>query len=94
MTLVGREKLDVFMRKHTDTQSWIENWVVDVESSNWQNTQDIKKRYATASFLADNIVFFNVKGNSYRLQVQVAFKTGKVIVKWIGTHAEYTRLFG
>lgn len=93
MTLVGREKLDVFMRKHTDTRSWIKNWVSDVAGSNWQNTQDIKNRYPTASFLADNIVFFNVKGNSYRLQIQVAFKTGKVIVKWIGTHAEYTKLY-
>lgn len=93
MTLVGREKLDVFMCKHTDTRSWIENWVSDVVGSNWQNTQDIKNRYSTASFLADNIVFFNVKGNSYRLQIQVAFKTGKVIVKWIGTHAEYTKFF-
>ena len=93
MTLVGLEKLNVFMRKHTDTRSWIESWVADVAGSNWQNTQDIKNRYSTASFLADHIVFFNIKGNSYRLQVQVAFKTGKVIVKWIGTHAEYTKLF-
>lgn len=93
MILIGREKLDVFIRKHADTRSWIENWVADVENANWQTTQDIKRRYATASFLPDNIVFFNIKGNSYRLKVQVAFKSGKVIAKWIGTHAEYSKLF-
>jgi mRNA-degrading endonuclease HigB of HigAB toxin-antitoxin module len=32
---------------------------------------------------------FNVKGNDYRLEVNVAFKSGLVVVKWIGTHAEY-----
>ena len=32
------------------------------------------QRYASASFLADNAVIFNVKGNRYRLEVLVAHK--------------------
>lgn len=34
---------------------------------------------------------FNVKGNAYRLEVVVAYRTGVVQVTWIGTHAEYDR---
>lgn len=30
-----------------------------------------------------------VKGNDYRLEVTVAYKIGVVVVKWLGTHAEY-----
>ncbi len=93
MTLIGREKLQIFIRKHPDARSWVNAWIVDVEHAKWRGPQDIKERYASASFLADNIVFFNVKGNSYRLQVQIAYATGKVVVKWIGTHGEYTKLF-
>jgi mRNA interferase HigB len=93
MTLVGREKLFQFIIKHSDTRSWIENWISDVQNANWQNTQDVKDRYSSASFLADSIVIFNVKGNSYRLEVQIAYKTKKVIVKWAGTHAEYSKRF-
>ena len=39
------------------------------------------------SFLSDSIVVFNVKGNRYRLEVQVVYKTGILVVRWIGTHA-------
>ncbi|MBI5056843.1 MAG: type II toxin-antitoxin system HigB family toxin [Nitrospirae bacterium] len=93
MTLVGREKLYQFITKHPDTRSLIENWIADVQNANWQNTQDVKDRYSSASFLADRIVIFNVRGNSYRLEVQIAYKTKKVIVKWAGTHAEYSKRF-
>ncbi len=93
MTLVGREILYQFIFKHPDTRNWIENWISDVQNANWQNTQDIKDRYSSASFLADRIVIFNVKGKSYRLEVQVAYRTQKVIVKWAGIHAEYSKRY-
>ena len=91
MVLVGREELSRFVSQHRDAEKWIENWVADVQYSNWLTPQDIKNRYASTSFLSGNRVIFNVKGNHYRLEVQIAFKTEKVAVKWIGTHAEYTK---
>ena len=93
MTLVGREILYQFIIKHPDTRSWIENWISDVQNANWQNTQDVKDRYSSASFLAERIVIFNVKGKRYRLEVQIAYNTKKVIVKWAGTHAEYSKRY-
>jgi len=35
---------------------------------------------------------FNIKGNSYRLVVAVAFEIAIVFVKWIGTHAECDKI--
>ena len=37
------------------------------------------------------LVIFNVKGNRYRLEVQVAYNTGVIVIRWAGTHAEYTK---
>lgn len=45
----------------------------------------------SASFLAGNRVVFNLKGNKYRLDTKIAYQTGVVFVKRIGTHAEYDR---
>jgi mRNA interferase HigB len=42
-----------------------------------------------ASFLLGNIVVFNVRGNNYRMEVQVAYKVSVITVLWIGSHAEY-----
>ena len=91
MRIAGRNLLDDFCTMHSDARRWIENWLSDVESAGWLRPQDIKDRYSSASFLAGNTVIFNVKGNDYRLEVTCAYRTGVVVVKWIGTHAEYDR---
>lgn len=91
MLLVGRDTLDEFTNVHADAKAWIESWIADIEAARWRTPQDIKDSYASASFLANRIVIFNVKGNRYRLEVQVAYNTGVVVVKWAGTHADYTK---
>ncbi len=91
MRIVGRDKLDEFAGAHADARTWIENWIADCEAARWLAPQQIKDHYASASFLADRVVIFNVKGNRYRLETRVAYNTGVVVVRWIGTHAEYSR---
>lgn len=89
MRVVGRETLDRFCSRHADARKWISSWLREAESSTWATPQAIKDRYATASFVGGNTVIFNVKGNDYRLEVTVAYRNGVVVVKWIGTHADY-----
>ncbi len=89
MKVVGRDKLDAFCAKHAAARKWIENWLADVETATWITPQDIKNRYPSVSFLAENVVILNVKGNDYRLEALVAYKTALIVIRWIGTHAEY-----
>ena len=89
MKVLDRERLERFCRKHSDARGWIENWLGDVESAVWTTPPDIRRRYASASFLPQGVVIFNVKGNAYRLEVTVAYRTGVVVIEWIGTHREY-----
>lgn len=89
MKVLDRERLERFCRRHSDARGWIENWLADVESAAWRTPQDIRRRYASASFLAAGVVIFNVKGNAYRLEVTVAYRTSVVAIDWIGTHRAY-----
>jgi len=89
MKIAGRNLLDAFCARHTDARRWIETWLSDAEAATWTTPRDIKERYASVSFLAGNTVIFNVKGNDYRLEVVCAYRTGVVVVKWVGTHADY-----
>lgn len=93
MNLISRNKLSEFIKKHKDARAWINNWIAEVEEANWQTPQDVKCRYASASILPNGIIIFNVKGNSYRLEVQISFNNNTVFVKWIGTHAEYDKRY-
>jgi len=91
MRISGRDKLNEFAGSHADAKSWIENWIADTQVAVWRTPQDIKNQYVSASFLASNIVIFNVRANRYRLEILVAYKTGTVVVRKIETHAEYSK---
>ena len=58
----------------------------------WATPQDIRDRYASASFVGHNRVVFNIKGNDYRLIAAVAYRFQAVYIKFIGTHAQYDRI--
>lgn len=91
MKIVGRDILEAFTLEHADARGWISSWVAEVEFAIWTAPHEIKARYATASFLVGNTVIFNVKGNTYRLEINVSYKISLVRIVWIGTHAEYTK---
>ena len=65
------------------------SWCDEVRKAKWTYPADIKAQYASASILKTRRVVFNLKGNDYRLVVAVAYGTGFVFVKFIGTHAQY-----
>ena len=91
MKVLGRDKLVEFYTKHANVKSALEAWFSEAESAEWSTSHDIKNRYRSADFLADNRVIFNIKGNHYRLVVKVKYQNGIVVVEWVGTHSEYNK---
>ncbi|MEZ8294956.1 MULTISPECIES: type II toxin-antitoxin system HigB family toxin [Vibrio] len=91
MKVLGRDKLTKFYKKHSNVKSALESWFSEAEGATWKTPQDIKNRYGSADFLADNRVIFNIKGNHYRLVVKVRYQNGIAVVEWVGTHAQYDK---
>ena len=65
---------------------------LDAKISNWTKPTDIKRVYRTASVLPGNRIVFNIKGNRYRLVVNIHYKSGIVHIRFVGTHQEYNRI--
>ena len=91
MRLVGTEKLREFIERHPEVKAWVAAWTKEVHGANWRRPQDVKDRYASASIIDNTTVIFNVKGNSFRMEVRVSYSTAVVMVVRCGTHAEYDR---
>lgn len=93
MKVIGKPIIEAFSRKHADASGALRAWVEEVESekTSWKNSHDIKARYSSASFLAGNVVIFNIKGNSYRLEVRVRYVEGVVRILDVNTHTEYDK---
>lgn len=91
MRIAGLKILIDFGKKHADIRSQINAWISEVEEATWQKPQDVKDRYVHASFLANNRVIFNLKGNHYRLDTKINYKNQVVLVIRIGTHSDYSK---
>lgn len=89
MIVLGKLILDEFCRNHAEVSNQVSAWIREAEAQSWRNPIEVKRRFASASFLKGNLVIFNLKGNSYRLVTKLDYTHGIVLVKKIGTHAEY-----
>ena len=52
----------------------------------------MKAQYRSASVVGNNRIVFNIKGNAYRLIVAIAYRTGIIFIKFVGTHASYDKV--
>jgi len=91
MRILRLPLLEDFKRHHSDVRGQLDAWRDEVERETWQTFQDIKRRFKSADFLADNRVIFNIKGNWYRLVVQIRYRGGIVVIEWVGTHEAYSK---
>jgi mRNA interferase HigB len=89
MMVISRKQLREFWERHPDSKDTLESWYADIKQANWKNPSDIKTIYRNASFIADNRVIFNVKGNKYHLIVKVQYKFQIVYIRFVGTHEDY-----
>jgi mRNA interferase HigB len=89
MILVGKRLLTDFARKHATAREAIAAWTLEVEAAAWRSGVDVKARFASVSFVGNDRMVFNLKGNHFRLDVQVNYSAQIVLVRRIGTHAEY-----
>lgn len=92
MRVIAKKILRDFWVKHADCEQQLKSWYKETSKAEWKNTKIIKIGYPTASFLADNRIVFNIKGNNYRLIVRVNYDYQIVWIRFIGTHAEYDKV--
>jgi len=94
--LFSKKALDVFKRNHKQCHGKISDWIYKTENANWETPNDIKNTFSNADILGkgSNRVVFNLGGNKYRIIGRYSFRRNdtRMYIKWIGTHAEYTRL--
>lgn len=93
MQIVALRTLRQFWEKHPQAETPIRVWYASVSKADWRSPADVKAQFGTAAdFVADNRVIFDLSGNKYRLIVHVSYTFKHVLVKFIGTHAEYDRI--
>lgn len=97
MRVIKKGTLESFGAAHAPALEPLRAWHDLVKRTEWTKPSEIKKQFASASFVAGNRVVFNIKGNAYRLIVKVVYKKpsmkqGIVFIIAAMTHAEYDKI--
>ncbi len=92
MRLISKKNLLTAIAPYPDTQTPIESWCKLIKDNDWESLEDLRKGYSRLVDEVYGYTIFNIKGNSYRLIVQINYKTKIIFFKKFLTHGEYTKI--
>jgi mRNA interferase HigB len=90
MRVISRKRLREFCESHADACEALYAWYKVASRLDWQNLIDVQKSYPKAEAVG-NFTVFNIKGNRYRLIVDIIYPNRRIYIKYVLTHAEYDK---
>jgi mRNA interferase HigB len=90
MHVISRKKLKEAAAQHEDRAIPLDAWVRVAKRASWMSLTDVRRTFATADAVGNKTVF-NIKGNKYRLIVEINYTFGRIYVREVLTHAAYDR---
>ena len=66
------------------------DWYRVASKAKWRNLAEVQATYKTAEAVG-NFTVFNIKGNRYRLIVDIIYPQQRIYIKYVLTHAEYDK---
>jgi mRNA interferase HigB len=94
MRIIKETTLTEFCRQSNYQQAteFVRAWIYEVRFSTWNNVNELKAQYGNASIISSKRAVFNIKGNDYRLIVDIEYKLKIVFIVWLGSHNEYDKI--
>jgi mRNA interferase HigB len=91
--IIAKRTLRAFWLRHRAAQAPLELWHARTAKAKWTGPADVKARFGTTvDFVAGNRAIFDIGGNRFRLVAKIDYRVGLVLVRFVGTHAEYDRI--
>lgn len=90
MRIISRKALRGFADIHSDAERPLDDWYRTAKQLRWTSLVDVRRTYPHAD-LVGQFTVFNIGGNKYRLATYIHYPTGKVYIRHVMTHAEYSR---
>jgi len=92
VNVVAKRLLQAFWTAHPGAKGPLAAWYNHARAAEWRTPKDIKNDFRSVDFVGDNRVIFDIGGNNYRLVVRVSYTFKQVLVKFVGTHADYDKI--
>jgi mRNA interferase HigB len=90
MHVISKKKLRTFWATHPDARSPLEQWFRVAKRADWSEFSEVRAVFRAADQVGAYTVF-NIGGNKYRLIAEISYKRGKVFLRHVLSHADYSR---
>ena len=92
MRIIARSKIIDYYTDNPDAEVALEEWKKKKKRAEWTCFADMKKTFNSVDNVGNQHYVFNIRGNNYRLVVVIKFTIKTVLIRFIGTHADYDKL--
>lgn len=89
MRVIAKSKIIEYYTENPDAETALEDWYQKTKKADWACFSDMKKTFNSVDNVGNQHYAFNIRGNNYRLIVVIKFTIKTVLIRFIGTHAEY-----
>ena len=79
MRIIAKSTLVAYYTKNPQAKAALEDWYEKTKEAEWNCFADIKRT-------------FNSVDNDFRLVVLIKFTVSHVLIRFVGTHAEYNKI--
>jgi len=86
--VISRKKLKEAGGQHAESEGPLDTWFRIAKKAEWRNIADVRKVYPSADPV-EKYTVFNIKGNAYRLIVEINYRTRRIFIRHVLTHREY-----
>jgi mRNA interferase HigB len=88
--VISRKKLLEAAERHRDLGGPLDVWYRIAKKAEWRNLVDVKRVFPTSD-AAGRFTIFNIKGNAYRLVCEINYRTQRIFLRHVLTHAVYSK---
>ena len=90
MRVIHRKRLLEAGVTQGDLTDPLDLWYRAAKRASWRSLQDVRTAYPSADSF-ERFTVFNIKGNAFRLIAEINYRTGRLYIRHVLTHAEYDR---
>ncbi|MFI5137366.1 MAG: type II toxin-antitoxin system HigB family toxin [Sphingobacteriales bacterium] len=92
MVVISYGTLRSFFECHADAEDALNNWYRLTIMADWSNYHEMKEMFNAVDMVGNDRYVFNIRGNTYRVIAMIFFDVRTIYIRFIGTHAEYSKL--
>ena len=88
MHVISRKKLLEAAKRRGDLSAPLNVWYRVAKKAEWKSLDEVRLTFPSADSVGKYTVF-NIKGNSYRLIVEINYRSQRIFIRHVLSHADY-----